>query len=570
MNVTKSVSHSPSCMTCTYGRRRDGVCDIHGTEVSESQICRTYRLPGQSHQKSRSVNAVIEKLRPGYVYELAVAKFNEPQKTIRALSKMAPILRKEPSLGLGDALIDSFHFQVRNIDGSNSPARIDCYGHGLFILVMADIRYSNKTPNDAFHALQEIRMEMEVDGRIPLVNGANRHAVVSGMAIDMGGGYVVSLANQPHDKKSVTVETFGTDLVTAPVYVAEQKAYKQHWIALTERNQTRHLLSEFNFDAAYGAIVGALAGDAAGATLEFLGRKPTSEEVNAAMSMNGGGAWKTAPGQITDDGELTLSLLHALSKSDVYDQNRAAQWYRRWYLSNPFDVGIATTNALGYGDLDSPILAQTIMANAKKANSASKANGGLMRISALGAWSANVDLDQAIEAAKLDAQLTHPNHSCQWAGAAYVVAIRHLVINSRDAQGAFKLAENVLSAKGAEEVLGWLRDAENGDLPEFHPSAGFVRIGFTHAFYHLIQEHSYEISITQTLLGGGDTDTNACIVGGLIGALHGVDSIPALMRDRLLECNTQLGRPRPKWLHTTQLNELVLNLFSTDMDHATG
>lgn len=33
----------------------------------------------------------------------------------------------------------------------------------------------------------------------------------------------------------------------------------------------------------------------------------------------------------------------------------------------------------------------------------------------------------------------------------------------------------------------------------------------------------------QTLCRGGDTDTNAAIVGGLMGALHGASTIPATM-----------------------------------------
>ena len=61
-----------------------------------------------------------------------------------------------------------------------------------------------------------------------------------------------------------------------------------------------------------GAIIGAMAADAAGATLEFLGRKPDQVEVDVALNMVGGGCWNTAPGQITDDGELALSLLGAL------------------------------------------------------------------------------------------------------------------------------------------------------------------------------------------------------------------------------------------------------------------
>ena len=103
-------------------------------------------------------------------------------------------------------------------------------------------------------------------------------------------------------------------------------------------------------DAALGAILGALVGDAAGAPLEFLGRKPTQMEVESAMLMPGGGAWGVAPGQFTDDGELTLMLAHALAGQATYDPNRVAYCYRKWFLSEPFDVGFATSNALGIGD----------------------------------------------------------------------------------------------------------------------------------------------------------------------------------------------------------------------------
>jgi ADP-ribosylglycohydrolase len=314
-------------------------------------------------------------------------------------------------------------------------------------------------------------------------------------------------------------------------------------------------------NSALGAVLGALAGDAAGATLEFIGRLPTPSEVSKAMSMVGGGVWKTAPGQITDDGELTLALVHALAGSSAYDHNRVARWYRKWFLSRPFDIGNATTNALGSGDLDSPELAETVMQNAQQRNHESKANGGLMRLSALGAWSVNLSLDDAVSAARKDAQLTHPNPSCQWAGAAYVVAIRHLLLHIGDSEGAFCAAEDVLSKSGADEVIGWLKDARKGSLPNFHPSAGFVRIGFTHAFYHLVQQNSYETGVAETLAGGGDTDTNACIVGGLLGALHGANAIPEILRSGVIGCDTQRGRPRPSWLHTTQIEQLVSGLL---------
>jgi ADP-ribosylglycohydrolase/very-short-patch-repair endonuclease len=315
-------------------------------------------------------------------------------------------------------------------------------------------------------------------------------------------------------------------------------------------------------NVARGAVIGALAGDAAGATLEFLGRKPTGTEVEVAMRMVGGGIWKTAPGQVTDDGELTLALAHALAGESLYDPRRAAHSYRRWFLSQPFDVGAATTSALGFGDQNSPTLADLVMTNAQLHNMESKANGSLMRASILGIWSSKLTIEDAVDAARRDAQLTHPNPSCQWAGAAYVIAIRHLMLHPGDAQGAFDAAELVASVPGAEEVRGWIEDARRGVLPECYPLAGFVRIAFTRAFYHLVEQASYEAAIFKTLAAGGDTDTNACIVGGLIGALHGALEIPEIMCKSVLNCDTQLGRPRPSWLHTTQVDDLITRVLN--------
>ena len=554
----------PACKSCTYGRRSDGLCDIHGTAVTKNLICRTYRNVGQSHLDARATYPLLEQLSPGRVYSIKSDKANAGQ-FVSVKFQIEPLLREEPAPSVGDTVIDTFSVKVRNIDGSESPGRFDCYESSLIILVMADIRYASKGNGDAFHALQEIRQEMEIDGRIPLVNGANRHALVSGMAISMGGGYVVYLvgSDKSNQDGNTTAETFGTDLVTDPVFVAEQDAFKDAAFSQMKLDdeQNRSVGGHHSLNAALGAMLGALAGDAAGATLEFIGRRPTAAEVSNAMSMVGGGVWKTAPGQITDDGELTLALAHALTGTASYDPSRVAQWYRKWYLSNPFDIGNATTNALGSGDLDSPTLAETVMANARKHNHASKANGGLMRLSALGVWSTKLDLDGAIFAARADAQLTHPHLTCQFAGAAYVVAIRHLVLYPGDAQGAFNAAEAVIANSGADEVKGWLNDARTGHLPSFHPSAGFGRFGFTHAFYSLIRGNSYEDEISAVLAGGGDTDTNACIVGGLLGALHGAKAIPEIMRIRILECDTQCGRPRPAWLHTTQVEKLVSNLL---------
>ena len=59
----------------------------------------------------------------------------------------------------------------------------------------------------------------------------------------------------------------------------------------------------------------------------------------------------------------------------------------------------------------------------------------------------------------------------------------------------------------------------------------------------------YHYSLKETIRLGGDTDTNACIVGGLIGSAVGIKNIPKDMVNKLLsfDCTTE-GRIRPEFL----------------------
>ena len=146
-------------------------------------------------------------------------------------------------------------------------------------------------------------------------------------------------------------------------------------------------------DAALGGFEGALVGDAAGATLEFLGRKPTREQVNWAMAMPGGGVWNVAPGQITDDGELALCLARGLAGKETFDLEAIARNYARWIDSNPFDIGNTTASSLGAyreGQWQQLLAKRGYAGVMRQAASdrcmASKANGSLMRISPLGIW----------------------------------------------------------------------------------------------------------------------------------------------------------------------------------------
>jgi len=109
---------------------------------------------------------------------------------------------------------------------------------------------------------------------------------------------------------------------------------------------------------------------------------------------------------------------------------------------------------------------------------------------------------------------------------------------------------------------GWLEDAENDLNYPYHPQAGFIRIAFTHAFRLLIQGADFMNAMREVLSGGGDTDTNACIVGGLIGAADGCNAIPAGMAKVVIECDTSKGRHnRPSFLSGNHIPDLAVRLM---------
>lgn len=67
--------------------------------------------------------------------------------------------------------------------------------------------------------------------------------------------------------------------------------------------------------------------------------------------MPGGGAHGVGQGQITDDGELTMCLLHALTKGKgKIISKEIARFYAKWVKSHPFDIGNTCRSSLFKAD----------------------------------------------------------------------------------------------------------------------------------------------------------------------------------------------------------------------------
>lgn len=301
---------------------------------------------------------------------------------------------------------------------------------------------------------------------------------------------------------------------------------------------------------AKGAVWGALLGDAAGVTLEFFPKKITLRDVRWAMTFPGGGVFHVGPGQISDDGEMTLALWHALFRSARADQlaAEAAQQYRAWFRSRPFDIGQTTRNAVS----DTGTTAASMRDRAAAMNPLSMSNGSLMRCSpmALAAlrwkWTA-FELEEQVRA---EASLTHSNEVVQWAQIAYVAALAYLCRHPQDGDGALRTAARFVKKSHSAELQEWWRRAQDRTpLSDAHQKIGWIRHGWITAFQHLRQGSDWATAVRATLLLGGDTDTNAAIVGAMVGALHGFEALPADALAAVAKPPGSLHHPRPGWLH---------------------
>lgn len=333
------------------------------------------------------------------------------------------------------------------------------------------------------------------------------------------------------------------------------------------------------FENAYGALLGVCVGDAAGAVLEFLDNKITNEYVDWAIHMPGGGTWNVGGGQITDDGELTLCLAKALlDHNPTYGVplEAMAHNYVEWAWSRPFDIGGTCRRAFTVSraiKLDNGLLSSLVMGNAARHNEPRASNGSLMRVIPIAIWACRQPISVIAHFARIDAMLSHPNRICQDVNALYCIAVAHLIKTPGDNLGAFTVIEEYIKDYPIHPyVAQWVHDAKSkkyiSKLNCDDDDIGYCKYGFILALHFLYHNASFVDAIKATLLKGGDTDTNAAIVGGMIGALHGASHIPDYMSRPVLnfDCTADTGRKRPNKYSAKNLESLAYSLIRAESE----
>ncbi|MGX1807805.1 ADP-ribosylglycohydrolase family protein [Nocardia sp. NPDC055321] len=267
-------------------------------------------------------------------------------------------------------------------------------------------------------------------------------------------------------------------------------------------------------DRAAGVLLGTAAGDALGAGYEFTHPGP-----DRVIDMIGGGAFKWAPGEWTDDTSMAIAVARALvAAGNLHEPSgldAAAAEFVAWWDSKPVDIGHQTAQVLQWRSTSG----RDMQIRAHELGGLTAGNGSLMRTApvALGYLGDETNCGRA---AALISSLTHYDPQAMQACTLWSLAIRHAVLH-----GDYAGVRQSLWAVDADFWEPLLDAAEHGTPADF-PKNGWVVHALQTAWWAITHADSLPAALELAVRAGGDTDTTAAIAGGLLGARWGASAIP--------------------------------------------
>ncbi len=282
-------------------------------------------------------------------------------------------------------------------------------------------------------------------------------------------------------------------------------------------------------DAISGCVIGTAIGDALGLPCEGLSaakRRRYFGEISGHRLLFGRGMY-------SDDTEHTLMVAQALiaSGGDVEAfRTSLAQQLRGWICMLPGGVGLATLRACG-----------KLLFGVSPQHSGvfSAGNGPAMRAAILGVFAHEMNLsnEHLMALNRASAQITHTDPKAEYGALAIALAARfslsHQTLSANEFF-AFFIDNFPFEDEAARELKTLLQSCsaavnKGNTTAEFCKSQGWQR-GASGYIYHTVpaalcaclrHADNYRAGVLEIIHCGGDTDSTAAIVGGLIGARSG-------------------------------------------------
>jgi len=292
-----------------------------------------------------------------------------------------------------------------------------------------------------------------------------------------------------------------------------------------------------------GCLLGTAVGDALGLPYEGLSRRRGRRLLGVPDRFR----FLFRRGMFSDDTEHTCMVANALLLSvddpDVFEKTLARQ-LRYWLASLPAGIGFATLRA---------ILRLWLGMPSSKSGLFSAGNGPAMRSAIIGVWTD--DIDQMIELVSRSTKITHTDPKANYGAIAVALAARHaarpIPASSKEY---YSQLESCLGTS-AEEFLKLIQDVlasvARGESTVSYADSIDLQKGVTGYVYHTVpvaihawlsHQDDYRSAVMAVIECGGDTDTTAAIVGGIVGAGTGSTGIPPEWISRVCDWPLTISR----------------------------
>jgi ADP-ribosylglycohydrolase len=267
---------------------------------------------------------------------------------------------------------------------------------------------------------------------------------------------------------------------------------------------------------------------------DALGEMLSYQSANAAQRLNAN-ELPAGPWFHTDDTEMAISIMAVLKSHGELNQDALARRFARRFERDP-DRGYGSMTRIQLREINAGAKWQEMAAKAF-GGQGSMGNGGAMRVGPLGAYFAD-DLARCADAARQSALVTH-THPEGVAGAIAIALgaamtwqlravpatdfaprffgeILRLTPESKVGRGIL-LASQTPAGVPFQDVARLLGNGSLVTAPDTVPFCLWMAAHYPHGFVDVIGK---------TISVGGDCDTNAAIVGGMVALSAGRESIP--------------------------------------------
>lgn len=279
------------------------------------------------------------------------------------------------------------------------------------------------------------------------------------------------------------------------------------------------------------ALFGLSVGDALGVPVEFKTREYLQQ--NLVKEMMGYGTWNQPPGTWSDDSSLSFCLAESLTKGYNLDDIAAnfVKWKQDafWSAHNEvFDIGNSTYAAISKLSKGiTPLLAGGM-------NEGDNGNGSLMRILPLLFYIHNLTIKKRYERVLEVSSLTHAHFRSVLACFIYLEFAREILKEKNKEEIYTKVVLNINSFLkqqqfSSNEVHYFNRILSKKiyeQAEENIHSSGYVLHTLEASLWCFFNSVNFEDAVLKAVNLGSDTDTTACVTGGLAGIYYGFESIP--------------------------------------------